>query len=183
MIKKISLLILSFFILTSNSSFAQSINKQASEFKWKGTKVTGEHTGVIFLKSADIKTDQGQIVGGEFVMDISSFKTTDLQGDSATKLEGHLKSADFFDVAKYPTAKLVIENLTAGQAKGQLTIKDQTHPVTIAYTQNGSTYSGKLVFDRTKFGMIYGSGSFFKGLGDKMIHNDVELSFKVVLNN
>ncbi len=28
--------------------------------------------------------------------------------DGAGKLEGHLKAADFFDVAVYPTAKFVI---------------------------------------------------------------------------
>ena len=62
-----------------------------------------------------------------------------------------------------------------------LTIKSKTNPIKVSYTKKGKTYSGKLKFDRTKFDMIYGSGNFFKNLGDKIIHDEVVLDFSVVL--
>ena len=48
--------------------------------------------------------------------------------------------------------------------------------------QNQGVYTGTLTFDRTKFGMIYKSGNFFKDIGDKAIHDEVVLNFKVVLS-
>ena len=42
-------------------------------------------------------------------------------------------------------------------------------------------YSGTLKFDRTKFNMKYGSGSFFKNLGDKMINNEIKIDYVVAL--
>lgn len=175
-----TLAVSSFLMLTSLSALATTVDTAHSEFKWRATKVTGAHNGKIFLKSAELKSNDTQIVGAEFVMDIGSFTVEDLQGESATKLATHLKSPDFFDVAKFPTAKLVIESIEGNKAKGVLTIKDKSLPVTVEFHQMMNVYFGKFVFDRTKFDMIYGSGSFFKELGDKAIHDEVELTFKVV---
>lgn len=174
---------MSFLLLMvlSLPALAAQVDTKASEFGWKGTKVLGKHYGKIFLQSATVKTEGDKVTGGEFVMDIASLTVEDIQGESAEKLKGHLKSADFFNVEKFPTAKLVVEKMDGGKATGNLTIKDKTNPVEIAFTQEGNIYSGKFVFDRTKYDMIYGSGSFFKNLGDKVIHNEVELTFKVVV--
>jgi polyisoprenoid-binding protein YceI len=58
------------------------------------------------------------------------------------KRDGHLKSADFFDVEKYPTAKFVhtsVQVTGANTAKlhGNLTIKDVTHPVVLDVEYHG----------------------------------------------
>ena len=50
--------------------------------------------------------------------------------------DSHLKSADFFDVAKYPTAsfvgdKFVFNGDKVTEVSGQLTMRGQTHPVTL----------------------------------------------------
>ena len=90
-----------------------------------------------------------------------------------------MKSEDFFQVEKWPTAKLVIKSVKGEKVKGELTIKDKTNPVEFTAKNEKGFYTGTLKFDRTKFGMIYGSGNFFKNLGDKMIENDVTLDFKV----
>ena len=66
--------------------------------------------------------------------------------------------------------------------KGSLTIKGKTQPVEFPYYKKGNTYTGTVNFDRTKFGIIYGSKNFFKNLGDKVIDNNVQLSFIAVLN-
>lgn len=168
--------------LTINfTSLAAEVDLGASKFTWKGTKVTGEHVGEVKLKSAKVQDKDGKVTGGEFVIDMTTIAVTDLQGEWAEKFLNHVKTDDFFVVNKYPEAKLVIKSVDGDTYKGDLTVKGKTNPVTFKAKNSGKTYSGKLQFDRTKFDITYGSGSFFKGLGDKMIHDQVEVDFKVVL--
>lgn len=165
----------------SSAAFAAEVDLSASKFTWKGTKVTGEHVGEVKLKSAKVEDKGGKVTGGEFVIDMTSITVTDLQGEWADKFLNHVKTDDFFVVNKYPEAKLVINSVEGDTFKGDLTVKGKTNPVTFKAKQSGKTYAGKLQFDRTKYDITYGSGSFFKGLGDKMIHDQVEVDFKVVL--
>ena len=92
-----------------------------------------------------------------------------------------MKSHDFFEVSKYPTATLTIESIKNNKAEGKLTIKDKTHPVKIDFATDKNSYKGKMVFDRTKFSMIYKSGNFFKDLGDKVIYDEVQIDFNVAV--
>ena len=161
-------------------AFSAEINLSKSSFKWTGTKVTGSHYGMVSLKSAKIDEKDGHINSGEFVMDMNSITCTDLSGEWMDKLIGHLKNDDFFSVDKYPTATLKIKHGMMGKLDGELTIKGVTQPVSLKYTQKGKSYTGTLSFDRTKFGIKYGSGSFFEGLGDKMINDEVTVDFTVV---
>jgi polyisoprenoid-binding protein YceI len=48
-----------------------------------------------------------KLAGGTFTVDMTSLTATDLQGEYQGKLNGHLKSEDFFELKKYPTATLV----------------------------------------------------------------------------
>ena len=160
--------------------FALTLDKKASSLVWTGTKVTGKHYGKIFFKDVKIKNNKGSLVGSEFIVDMNSMTVDDLSGDWAKKFLTHIKSDDFFEVKKYPTAKFVIDSVTTRKMNGKLTIKGKTHPVSFYYKKRGNTYTGKFSFDRTKFNMIYGSKSFFKSLGDKAINNEVNLDFKIV---
>jgi polyisoprenoid-binding protein YceI len=164
-------------VLSISAAFGADVDLKASSLKWQGTKVTGKHFGKILLKSAKVDLKEGNLRGGEFVVDMNSFTTEDLQGEWATKLIGHLKSKDFFIVEKFPTAKLKIKSVKGTKVVADLTIKDKTNEVTFDIKKEAKKYSGILKFDRTKFGMIYGSGDFFKGLGDKMVHNEVTVDF------
>jgi polyisoprenoid-binding protein YceI len=132
------------------------------------------------LKEAKLQEAEGKLTGGEFVMDLNTVTADDLEGEWKQKLEGHLKNEDFFNVAKYPTAKLVISKITGDKVEGTMTVKDKTNPVSFTFKKDAGKYTGTLKFDRTKFGMVYGSGNFFKDLGDKMIHDEVTLDFTVV---
>lgn len=44
---------------------------------------------------------------------------------------------------------------------GDLTIKENTEPLTFELDVNGNTASTKLIIDRSKFNVRYGSGKFF----------------------
>ncbi|MDA8792098.1 YceI family protein [Bacteriovoracaceae bacterium] len=162
--------------------FAADIDTAKSKLKWKGTKVTGEHLGEVPFKSGSLKMNEaGALTGGEFEVSVEKLTVTDLAGSMKEKLEGHLKNADFFNVGDHPTSKLVITKAEKGKLTGDLTIKGITKSITFPYTVAGNTFKGKLKFDRTKYGIKYGSGSFFENLGDKAISNDVELDFEIVV--
>lgn len=168
--------------LLMTQAFGATVDLKKSEFKWEGSKVTGKHYGLVPLKSAEVKMKDGKLAGGTFIADLNSFTVTDLEGDWAKKFLTHMKSKDFFMTEKYPTAKLVIKSIKGNKVTADLTVKDKTNEVTFDLKNKGNSYSGTLEFDRTKFGMIYGSGDFFKNLGDKMINNEVKVDFNFIVN-
>ncbi|MCO4793487.1 MAG: YceI family protein [Bacteriovoracaceae bacterium] len=174
------LLLLSIFI--SSQAFSVEVDLGKSSFSWLGTKVTGKHKGLVSLKKATVKTNKkNTLTSGEFVIDLNTISVTDLEGEWKQKFEGHIKSPDFFNTQKFPTSKLIVNKVDDKFLYGKLTIKGKTRPVTIPYKVNGKEYKGTMKFNRTKFDMVYGSGNFFKNLGDKMIHDEVKIDFKVVL--
>ncbi len=166
------------------------VDTGASAIVWKGYKVTGEHTGTVKVQSGNLTFDNGVLTGGTFDIDMKSIKCTDLEGEWADKLIGHLKSEDFFGVEKYPTAKFVITRAipqdTKGNYKfiGNLTIKETTKEVKFlgsAIESAGTvTAAGKITIDRSEYNVKYGSGSFFDGLGDKTIYDNFDLQVSLV---
>lgn len=179
--KTLTLTALILIICGSNLANAKdlSVNLKESEISWIGRKVTGEHQGKILLKEVQ---SYGTLKDpkGTFIVDMNSISVQELEGEWKEKFLSHIKSADFFEVEKYPTAKLVIKKVQNQVASGTLTIKDKTQEVSFPVKTEGKVFRGTLKFDRTKFNMIYGSGNFFKNLGDKAINNEVELKFKIV---
>lgn len=170
-------------ILTTLSftTMKKEINIKESNITWKGKKVTGSHTGTIFLKDGHFIVEDGKPVGGEFVIDMTSIIVTDLQEENKAKLEGHLKSDDFFGVERYPTSKLVITNISEkGNGSygvvGNLTIKEETHPITFDLDWKENSATTNLSIDRSKYNVRYGSGSFFDNLGDNTIYDNFELA-------
>ena len=166
-------------LIASVSAFSADVDLQKSKFKWRGTKVTGEHFGEVPLKSASAKIKDGKIVSGKFIIDLTKMTVTDLQGEWADKFLAHIKNEDFFEVGKYPTATLVVEKDDGKKITGNMTIKGKTNPISIAYKKADKSYTGTFKFDRTKYNIVYGSGNFFKNLGDKVIHDEVEVTFSI----
>ena len=174
------------------SAFASDVDLSKSKVIWKGTKVIGSsHTGEVKLKSADLKYEKGEPVSGKIVVDMTSLTNTDLSGKMAAKLVGHLKSDDFFSVEKHKTATLDIKKISKASEKfyliqGDLTIKGQKQAVKLKaeITKDSKKMQTVLVdfdFDRTKYGIKYGSGSFFTDLGDKMISDEVNLKVELTI--
>jgi polyisoprenoid-binding protein YceI len=189
------------FLIILTSIFAVSLlNAQkkytadpaATVIDWKGDKKIGSfHVGTIDLKSGWLNVEGNALTGGEFLVDMNSLKDTDLKDDNMrAKLEGHLKSDDFFGVEKFPVSKLVItgsSKFDGGKAlvKGNLTIKEATHPVefTVTESKNGAviTYAAEIVFDRSLYDVRFGSGKFFSNLGDNAINDEIKLNVKLVV--
>ena len=158
----------------------KEINKTQSSIKWIGKKITGQHDGTINFSSGYLEFNGKTLVGGAFVVDMNSIEVKDLQGEYKGKLEGHLKADDFFGVDKFATSTLVFKSVKG--AKGvyhimaDLTIKGITVPTHLELKVNGDTATTSVKIDRTKFGIKYGSSSFFDNLKDKAIDNEFELN-------
>lgn len=160
------------------------VNTSASKIEWTARKVTGKHNGIVNLKEGNLKIKDGILLGGSFTVDMTSITNLDLTGEYKSKLEGHLKSDDFFGVAQYPTATLVIRQANAKgngnfDVKGDMTIRGITQPVqfTTQLTPDGKRYKGtaNITIDRSLYNVKYGSGKFFEDLGDKTIYDEFDL--------
>jgi polyisoprenoid-binding protein YceI len=160
-----------------------TIDVATSSLTWRGENIVGKkHQGSILVKRGNVVISGGAITGGEVVIDMNTLTNTDLTGNEKTKIEGHLKSADFFDTAKHGEAVYTIVSGTKKNAinydvVGKLTIKGITHDLNctlvVAPNGDGINVGGGFVFDRSQFDVRYGSDKFFDNLGDNMIKNEV----------
>ncbi|WP_418511691.1 YceI family protein [Corallibacter sp.] len=179
--KRITLAIIAFATFTTTMN-AQEKNVSTTESKinWKGYKVGGSHEGTIALKSGILTFDNDVLTGGTFTIDMTSINTTDLTGEYKDKLDGHLKSDDFFGVATYPSAKIVFTSVkptdkTTYKVTGDLTIKGNTNPVTFDLSLEGDNAKATLKIDRSKYNVRYGSKSFFDNLKDNVIYDEFDI--------
>ncbi len=171
-----------------NGSFI--VDTQTSEVIWMGTNVTGKtHQGVLKFFSGEFVIENSLVTSGKFTLDMNSLTNTDISSEeSNAKLVKHLKSEDFFDVAKHNTATFVI-NRTQDSGNGSclvygdLTIKGITKPkmaeLILNQRDNTLMIAGLFNFDRAEYDVRYGSGKFFENLGDDLIKDDIEMRVKV----
>lgn len=168
------------------------IESAKSRIDWIGKKVTGAHNGTIEVKEGSFLLDDGKVVEGKVIIDMSSIIILDVTDPATnTQFAGHLASDDFFSIEKYPTAafEIVSVNQVSGNQyhfEGNLTIKGITHAAAfdanVETSDSNLSLIGKLVVDRTKYGIKFRSGNFFKDLGDTLIYNDFELDVNVIAN-
>ncbi|SKB87258.1 YceI family protein [Maribacter arcticus] len=172
---------------TPNEGEKKQVKVSESTVTWKGYKVTGEHNGSIKLKSGFLEMKGKKLIGGEFVVDMTTLSNNDLAaGQGKEKLEGHLKSADFFGVDANPNSKLVFTsvkpmNENSYTVTGDLTIKGISKPVTLVVSMFENKATATIKVDRTKYDIKYGSGSFFDDLGDKAIYDEFDLVVDLAL--
>lgn len=174
--------------LMSTSVFAtngpKKVDVKESAITWHAAKVTGEHEGTIQLEDATLNFDNGTLTGGTFVADMTTIVVTDLEGSWKDKLEGHLKSEDFFSIENHPQAEFVITDVKSKSAgmysvTGDLTIKGITNPITFDAKVENNSASATLTIDRAKYDIRYGSNSFFDNLGDKAIYDEFDLKINL----
>ncbi len=167
-----------------------NVDKAASTVSFVGSKPTGTHSGDFTLTDGNLTVSEGNIKAGSFTIDINSMKITDagIDAETAGKLKGHLSSPDFFDAAKYATAKFEITSCTplANDSNathtigGNLTLKDSTKnvsfPAKVAITDAAVTATADFNIDRTQWGLFYGND---KSLGDKFIYPEVKIKLNI----
>lgn len=157
----------------STDSINFTIDTTTSKVNWVGSKPTGKHTGYFLLSNGGFAVNNGTITGGNFTINANSLTVTDLTGEDKGKLEGHLKSADFFNVEKYATARFEVTGVTtydsttatvklAGAThviSGNLTLLDSTKnisfPAKVNLTDAAITAEASFNIDRTQWGLNY----------------------------
>lgn len=170
-----------------------------STVTWTGTKPTGAHTGIFAVKDGSLSVKDGNITAGKFNIDILSLNEKD-QTDtvSKAKLETHLKSPDFFDASKFPTATFEITGVEAFKydsltmkdvvmkdathtIKGNLSLKDSTKnisfPAKMAIEGDKVTAIADFNIDRSLWGLNYKGG---KNAQDWVISKTVNIKLNII---
>ncbi len=163
------------------------VDATSSTITWSGYKPTGSHTGTIMLQSGTLAMQDEYIIGGSFIADMSSIK----DADGSAKLEGHLKSADFFEIETYPTATFNITEVEMEDGNaiitGNMTIKGITKEISfeaeISETEEAVTLmSSVFQINRADFNVKYKSKTFFNDLKDKFVNDEFDLQVTLVAN-
>lgn len=171
-----------------------TLSAEGSSIAWKAQKRVGaKHRGTVEAQEGAFVVEQGEVVGGTIVADMTTIVDVDLTDEeSNTLLVTHLKSDDFFAVATYPTATFAISEATelvgvAGATHtvtGTMTIKgterEISFPATFVNTEMGIQVTGTATLDRTLWDVRFGSDKFFDNLGDKLIEDEFTLTFDML---
>ena len=161
---------------TATPTSVGDVIKEKSSIGFIGAKVTGQHIGKFQQFDGRIEYVGNTPTAINFTIDPASVKT------DAEKLDAHLKSADFFDVQKYPTATFVsksIDPAPSGDAEKTHTItgtftlhgvsKDITFPARVAVTPEGVHATSDFKINRHEWGVSY------RGKADDLIRDDVAI--------
>lgn len=167
------------------------IDTGKSIINWKGSDLLdlNTHNGTVKFKNGVIRRKGIFITGGEFEVDMNSIINI---GDQYNEmLITHLKSKDFFDVKKYPIAKLEIINTRHINATNldviaYLTINGIRHIIqyqsTIENINNQIVMKSEFVIDRTLWKINYKSKNFLINLKSDIISNTIDFEVLVVAN-
>ena len=162
----------------------KSVDPAGSTVNWVG-KMIGikAHNGTIALKEGSVTMEGEKVVGGNFVIDMTTITPLDenyapdgsAQGTRAM-LVGHLSSPDFFAIEAHPTASFEVTGTNEdGSVAGNLTVRGQTNPETVTNVVVGDgTVSGTLVFDRKKYDVAWDSP-----MKDAVLSDDIELQVEL----
>jgi len=184
------MVLLTGFCFLGSSAQAATLKLDTTKTKvtWTGKKVTGEHTGLVVVKSGTMTVEGTKLKSGTVTIDMTKITCTDLaDAEWNKKLVDHLNGDDFFSTQKFKEAKLTIKSVEPAKGGdftivGDLTIKGKTLPIsfpaTITTTEKTLKGNGTLTFDRTAYDIKYNSGKFFQALGDKMINDEVSVKIE-----
>ena len=169
-----------------------ALDSENSELLWTGgvLKIGGEHmyshNGTIKIADGKVAIENGNLAAGKIIIDMTSIVPTDDnygedEGHRAMDLVKHLSSADFFNVSEFPQASFNFSGVKAGEPiTGKMTIRgisnDETlENVTIDSADGVILIKGTMTLDRQKYEVAYDMGA-----EDKLISDDIDLTFKIV---
>jgi polyisoprenoid-binding protein YceI len=160
-------------------SVSWPVSQQDSKVEFVGAKLTGKHNGGFDKISGTVQMTGSSIESALVKIDIDMKSMT----ADAPKLTGHLKSADFFDVEKFPTAAFISTSIKPAAGVGLYTIvgnltmkgvaKAVTFPATIKLTGNAIDAKAEFAINRKDWGIVY------PGMTDDLIKDDVLLKLTI----
>jgi polyisoprenoid-binding protein YceI len=171
------------------------VDTETSVIEWAGRNPNSTHWGTLRLSAGEVRIHEGQIKG-EFKIDMHSIENVNLAGNELKPvLESHLKSDDFFFVKKFPQAvfELTARPTATGQpvsspnyeVNGRLSLcgisAEQNFAATIIPNAEGQIVAeAHFDFDRTRWGVIYGSTRFFEHLGMHLVFDQISLQLRIL---
>ncbi|MBB5036978.1 YceI family protein [Prosthecobacter dejongeii] len=167
-----------------------------SRVEWLGRNLLNKHSGHLPIQSGYLDIQNETITGGEIVFAMNEITCDDLAGNPYHDvLIAHLRSDDFFDTELFPEARLTLQRAShipgsaAGtqnlEVKAALTLKGVTHSIQFSAAA-GLDAEGRYVaqaalsIDRTRWGVLYGSGRFFSRLAGHLVNDLIEIQVRVV---
>jgi len=169
-----------------------TIDTKETVLTWKGSMVfdfdKGD-VGYVYISKGELMIEKDSLVGGTAQIDMNTIEYGDKENKN-TPVK-HLKSPDFFDVEKFPISTFAITKVESVNVRsktikvtGNLTIKGITNPITfpaeIEVKDGIVKAKGKVVIDRTQWGIRYRSGKFYDNLADNAVSDDIEIRMKIV---
>ncbi|ABG59196.1 YceI family protein [Cytophaga hutchinsonii] len=159
-----------------------AVDSAASNIFWEGQMLKmHKHFGDLTISEGSFTVKGLQVTGGTFTADMKSIVPTDSNYSKEHPkgyLVGHLSNADFFAVDSFPTASFVIKSVSGNTATGDLTLRGKTNSETVTDivvdTVGGVKATGKLVFNRQKYGAAY------KAANDMVLSDDIKLDITLV---
>jgi polyisoprenoid-binding protein YceI len=148
-----------------------------SKITFKASKVTKTHEGGFGKFTGEIRTDGQNVQSSSINVQI---ETASVFTD-AERLTGHLKTPDFFDVAKFPQATFQSTQITKAAdgylVTGNFTLhgvtKSITFPAKIELSPTQAAAQAEFVINRADFNIVY------PGKPDDLIRNEVVMKLDI----
>lgn len=164
------------------------VDTENSSLGWSARRVVGNsHKGTVGITSGSMIVDNTTVVSGEFTVDMNTIT----ESNNNERFLTHIRSDDFFGIAQYPTARFVLATVipasgeNAYEVTGDLTIRDKTNtitfPATLTEVNGDMTVKAAFAIDRTRWDIVYDSGSVFLQLGDRAIRDEIMFDLNVKL--
>jgi len=175
------------------SGLTYQVDFEKSKVSFVGSTPVKQHTGDFKISAGSMRVEKGQVLAGNFKIDLESLQITDLKGKKAEKLRGHLLSEDFFNADVYKSCIFGITKMEKHNVSNQqMKMAGATHVVTGNLTLLGVTKSIKFPaiikgdkelnikatfnINRNDWGISYGNDESLK---DRFIRPDVNITLDV----
>lgn len=161
---------------TSAAAKEYVVRAADSSIGFVGSKVTGSHDGGFKNFEGTIKVADGKIVGTPVI----KINMNSIWSDNE-RLTGHLKSADFFEVTKYPVSTFTVTSIEPSENQHTVTgnlemhgeTKSVSFPAIVNITDETVTVNADFAINRKDFNINY------PGKTDDLIRDNVVLKLAV----
>lgn len=168
--------------VSATNATTASVVKEKSAIEFVGAKVTRDHKGKFNDFDGTIEYADGKPSRVNFTIDLTTIET------DTPKLTEHLKTPDFFDTARYPTATFTSTSLTEATAgapdapthelRGTLEMhgvkKEVMIPVKAIQTAEGVRAISEFTINRHDWGVSY------RGAADDLVKDEVLIKLNLL---
>lgn len=183
-------------VIKTNKTETFKTVKDGSFVNWKASHLGGVQPrfGKIYFEDATFLVNNGILTNVNVAINILTLTVENFPegAEEIGKLTGHLQSADFFDVEKYPTSKFELTNIQKNtgdfnsKVTGNLTILEVTKSITFSANINVteeevSMQSEDFSINRTDWGLSYNTEGTAGVPVDYLIANNIGFTINIVL--